>query len=72
MNTQKVLSLGNWSVLGVTFVLFVMAVFTQGMTHDILLETGVFLISVKLILSTHQILMKLDIVLSILNKKSID
>jgi hypothetical protein len=32
----------------------VAALFAQGFTHDLLLETGVFLVSVKLILGAYQ------------------
>jgi hypothetical protein len=37
-------------VIAITFVLFAIAVFEKGLTHDLLLEAGVFLVSVKLIL----------------------
>jgi protein-S-isoprenylcysteine O-methyltransferase Ste14 len=45
-----------WSVLVVvlTLVLFIVALFQKGVTHDILLESGVFLVSVKLILMSHK------------------
>jgi hypothetical protein len=48
--------LGNISlfVIVVTFVLFVLALFTKGLTHDILLEAAVFLVSVKLIVMAHK------------------
>ena len=36
-------------VIVITFVLFAAALITTGLTHDILLEAGVFLVSVKLI-----------------------
>lgn len=36
-------------VIVITFVLFAAALITTGLTHDILLESGVFLVSVKLI-----------------------
>jgi hypothetical protein len=41
-----------WSVLviNLTLILFVLALFIKGLTHDILLEAGVFLVSLKLIL----------------------
>jgi hypothetical protein len=44
-----------WSavVIVITFVLFTMALFFTGLTHDILLEAGVFLVSVKLIMMAH-------------------
>jgi len=37
----------------VTFVLFVAALLVKGFTHDLFLETGVLLVSVKLILNTY-------------------
>lgn len=37
-----------------TLVLFVVALFEKGFTHDILLEAGVFLVSVKLILMSYK------------------
>jgi Na+-translocating ferredoxin:NAD+ oxidoreductase RnfE subunit len=41
-----------WAVVVIvlTLVLFVIALFIKGFTHDVLLETGVFLVSVKLIM----------------------
>jgi protein-S-isoprenylcysteine O-methyltransferase Ste14 len=45
-----------WSqlVIVTTLVLFIAAVVTKGMTHDILLEAAVFLVSVKLILMAYR------------------
>ena len=45
-----------WSIVVVvlTFVLFLGALFIKGLTHDLLLETGVFLVSIKLILMSHK------------------
>jgi hypothetical protein len=47
----------GWSalVMAGTLVLFLIALFTVGFTHDLLLEAGVFLVSVKLILVGHKI-----------------
>lgn len=45
----------NTSVIALTFILFVAALFTKGFTHDLLLEAGVFLVSVKLILGVKLI-----------------
>jgi ABC-type multidrug transport system fused ATPase/permease subunit len=44
--------LDPWSmmVLVITFALFVIALFVKGLTHDLMLEAGVFLVSVKLII----------------------
>ncbi len=41
-------------VIVVTFVLFVAALFSKGFTHDLFLEAGVFLVSVKLILMGYR------------------
>lgn len=44
----------SWVVIVITLILFVVALFVKGLTHDLLLEAGVFLISVKLILMTYK------------------
>ena len=45
-----------WSimVIAITLILFVVALLIKGLTHDLLLEVGVFLVSVKLILMSHK------------------
>ena len=50
----KRFDLGSRLVIIVTFVLFIAAVLTKGMTHDLLLEAAVFLVSVKLILMAYR------------------
>ena len=40
-------------VLAITLILFILALFTKGLTHDLLLEAGVFLVSVKLIIMAY-------------------
>ena len=40
-------------VIAITFVLFVLALFTKGFTHDLLLEAAVFLVSVKVIMLSY-------------------
>jgi len=47
---MKYFDAGTITVIAVTFALFGMALFFSGFTHDLLLEAGVFLVSVKLIL----------------------
>jgi hypothetical protein len=37
-----------------TLVLFVVSIFVKGFTHELLLEAGVFLVSVKLILMAQK------------------
>jgi hypothetical protein len=45
---------GSLIVMAITLVLFIGAVFTKGFTHDLLLEAGVFLVSVKLIIMAYK------------------
>jgi hypothetical protein len=42
------------TVIALTLILFIAALFLKGFSHDMLLETGVFLISVKLILMSYK------------------
>jgi hypothetical protein len=41
-------------VIGLTLALFLAALFMKGFTQEVLLETAVFLVSVKLILMSHK------------------
>ncbi len=41
-------------VIIITLILFVVALFTKGLTHEILLEAGIFLVSVKLIIMAYK------------------
>lgn len=45
-----------WSIVVIilTFVLFILALFIKGFTHELLLEAAVFLVSLKLILMSHK------------------
>ena len=45
---------GSIIIIAITFVLFAMALFFTGLTHDLLLEAGVFLVSVKLIMMGYK------------------
>lgn len=57
--------LGNTLVITMTIILFTLALFLKGFTHDLLLEAGVLLVSIKLIMMayknsmSHQQLIKL-------------
>ncbi len=44
---------GSLIVIALTLALFVTAIFVKGLGHDLLLEAGVFLVSVKLILMAY-------------------
>ncbi len=51
---RKYFDLWSLLVIVITFLLFAIALFTKGLTHDLLLEAAVFLVSVKLILMSHR------------------
>ncbi len=51
---MKHFDIGSIIVIAVTFALFALALFFSGFTHDLLLEAGVFLVSVKLILMGYK------------------
>jgi len=74
---NKHLDPGSLIVALVTLLLFVIALFTKGLTHDLFLEAGIFLISVKIILlsykngvSVSRLERKLDGIVEILASKS--
>ena len=48
------LDAGSLLVILLTFVLFLVALFLKGFTHDMLLEAVVFLVSVKLIIMSYK------------------
>ncbi len=48
------LDLGSRIVIVVTLALFVAALFVKGFSHELLLEAGVFLVSVKLIIMAYK------------------
>jgi hypothetical protein len=50
----KHLDVGTQLTLAITFILFVVALFEKGLTHDLLLEAGVFLVSVKLVIMSYK------------------
>lgn len=54
MPRQKFLDIGSYLTIAMTLVLFVIALFVKGMTHDLLLEAGVFLVSAKLVLMSYK------------------
>ena len=48
------LSLAEILVIITTIILFIVALFTKGITHDLLLESGVLLVSVKIIMMNYK------------------
>ena len=64
---KKIFDLGNTLVIVVTFILFTIALLVKGFTKDLLLESGVLLVSIKIIMmniansnSNKEIIRKLD------------
>ena len=51
---KKYLSTADLLVIIVTFILFTIALFTKGFTHDLLLEAGVLLVSIKIIMMNYK------------------
>lgn len=56
MLIQELRRVDPWSavVIALTLVLFVVSVFVKGFTHELLLEAGVFLVSIKLIMMANR------------------
>jgi hypothetical protein len=46
---ERKFDLGNTFIIVITFLLFAIALFTTGFTKDLLLESGVLLVSIKII-----------------------
>ena len=70
---------GSLVVIAMTLILFVWALFEKGLTHDLLLEAGVFMVSVKLIIMSYKnslmaatIDRKLDVIVAELKKRAIN
>ncbi len=55
--------LASFVVVLLTFILFAVALFVKGFTHDILLEAGVLLVSMKLIMMSSKIAATEDAIL---------
>lgn len=51
---KKYLSLADFLVIAITFFLFTVALFVKGITHDLLLEAGVLLVSIKIIMMHYK------------------
>ena len=51
---NKSIDRGSLLVAAITLGLFIAALFTKGLSHDLFLEAAVFLVSVKLIIMAHR------------------
>ncbi len=50
----KYFDIGSLLIIVITFILFTVALFTKGFTQDLLLETGVLVVSIKLIIMAYK------------------
>lgn len=67
---------GSMVIIIITFILFAIALFSSGFTHDLFLEAGVLLVSVKLIVMAYktsrankEIMQELHIIKKLLEKR---
>ncbi len=51
---SKYFDRGSLGIIAITFVLFSIALLTKGFTHDLFLEAGVSLVSLKLIIMAYK------------------
>ena len=65
---KKYLSISDIIVIAVTFLLFTVALFTKGLTQDIFLEAGVFLISIKIIMMNYKNIISNKFIIKELNE----
>ena len=57
---SKHFDLNSLIVIIITFLLFFIALFVKGLSHDILLEAGVLLVSIKLIMMAYKLRVYID------------
>lgn len=51
---KNILTISNVIVIAVAAILFIVAIFAKGFTHDLLIEAAVLLVSVKLIIMNQK------------------
>ena len=54
MELKKKIDLSSVIVIVLTFILFAGAIILKGISHDLLLEAGIFLVSIKLIFMAYK------------------
>ena len=65
---KKYLSYADLFVIVITFLLFAIALFTKGLTHDLLLEAGVLLVSIKIIMMNHKNIISTKVIMKELDE----
>jgi hypothetical protein len=48
------LDFGSIAIMIITVILFILALFVKGFTHDLFLEAGIFLVSAKIIIMAYR------------------
>jgi hypothetical protein len=61
-NLKEHFDKGSLSIIIITFILFAVALFTKGVTHALLLEAGVLLVSIKLIMMAYKSSVHVDFI----------
>lgn len=65
---KKYLSAADSLVIVITFLLFVIALFVKGLTHNLLLEAGVLLVSIKIIMMNYKNMTAVKAIMKELNE----
>jgi hypothetical protein len=51
---SKIISVASFLTILLTVVFFIIAAFEKGLTHDLLLEAGVLLVSIKVVIASEK------------------
>ena len=54
LKLRERLDMGSMAIIVITFTLFAVYLFQKGLNHEILVDTGIFLVSVKLIVMSFK------------------
>ena len=54
LKLRERLDMGSMAIIVITFTLFAVSLFQKGLSHEILIDTGIFLVSVKLIVMSFK------------------
>ena len=54
LKLRERLDMGSMAIIVITFTLFAVSLFQKGLIHEILVDTGIFLVSVKLIVMSFR------------------
>lgn len=60
---KRYLSTGDTVILTITLFLFIIAIFTEGFIHNLSLEAGILLVSIKVIMIGYKIKLSNNVIL---------